>query len=96
MADRWLATVTRLPVAPLMAGPDVPELPEDFDQLCAEELLAAPEPSPMFAAAAPVDTAAPASPPVTWPTGSCSWACRPSCSAAPSGPTSPSSAPTPR
>ena len=50
--DRTLATVTRLPVAPLMAGPDVPELPEDFDQLCAEELLAAPEPTPMFAAAA--------------------------------------------
>jgi len=59
VADRRLATVTRLPVAPLMAGPDVAELPEDFDQLCAEELLATPEPTPMFAAAA-VDTAAPA------------------------------------
>ncbi|HET6392222.1 MAG TPA: hypothetical protein VFG13_05335 [Blastococcus sp.] len=57
--DRRLATVTRLPVAPLMAGPDVPELPEDFDQLCAEELLAAPEPTPMFAAAGTGDTAAP-------------------------------------
>ncbi|MGY1805442.1 hypothetical protein ACI78T_19330 [Blastococcus sp. SYSU D00922] len=40
-----LATVTRLPVAPIMAGADVPELPEDFDQLCAQELVGAPEPA---------------------------------------------------
>ncbi|SFE20302.1 hypothetical protein SAMN05216574_102395, partial [Blastococcus tunisiensis] len=40
---RWLATVTRLPVAPLMAGPDLPELPEDFDSLCAQELLETPD-----------------------------------------------------
>jgi len=59
--DRSLATVTRLPVAPLMAGPDVPELPEDFDQLCAEELLGAPGPTPLFAAAAAA-AAAPATP----------------------------------
>ncbi|WP_116449819.1 hypothetical protein [Blastococcus litoris] len=45
IATASLATVTRLPVAPLMAGPDVSELPEDFDQLCAQELLDAPEPA---------------------------------------------------
>jgi hypothetical protein len=36
---RSLATVTRLPVAPLMAGLEIPELPEDVDTFDAEELL---------------------------------------------------------
>jgi hypothetical protein len=40
-ATRSLATVTRLPVAPLMAGPHIPELPEDFDETAGEELFAA-------------------------------------------------------
>jgi hypothetical protein len=41
-AARSLATVTRLPVAPLMASPEIPELPEGFEELHAEDLPAAP------------------------------------------------------
>jgi hypothetical protein len=37
-AIRLLATVTRLPVAPLMADPSIPELPENLDEFDAEEL----------------------------------------------------------
>ncbi|SNR42133.1 hypothetical protein [Blastococcus mobilis] len=47
---RTLATVTRLPVAPLMPTADIAELPEEFDELGAEELRSA---------AAPADPVAP-------------------------------------
>jgi hypothetical protein len=58
-ATRFLATVTRLPVAPLMAGPDYPELPEDFDEFDAEEVLAAARTTTPEAPAAPTSPAAP-------------------------------------
>jgi hypothetical protein len=55
-APRFLATVTRLPVAPLMAGPEAPEMP-DLPDLDGSEATATP---PATKPADPAPAAAPA------------------------------------
>ncbi|WP_130504325.1 hypothetical protein [Blastococcus saxobsidens] len=59
-AMRSLATVTRLPVAPLMAGPDLPEMPELDDEQPATERATAPAPggTPRTAASTPQEVLA--------------------------------------